>query len=73
MMEQDLGTKNNRLFSILGPLFMEKLPVIFTVILGKLCVQALTGIRDTDHHSPFMTVVVAQLVPRYCKGRHETK
>lgn len=37
MMEQDLGTKDNRLFSILGPLFLEELPVISTVILGKLC------------------------------------
>lgn len=68
MMGQDLGTKNNRLFSVLGPLLHEELPVIFTVILGKLCPGSH---RDQGYyHSP---LVVAQLVPRYCRGRHETK
>lgn len=35
--------------------------------------QAPTGIRDILSHSPCIPLVVAQLVPRYCKGRHETK
>lgn len=35
MMEQELGTKINRLFSILGPLFHEEFPITFTAMLGK--------------------------------------
>lgn len=74
MMEQDSGTKLNRRryqFSILGHHFSlgsSAVPRCW----GK-CARALSGIRDTQNHSPFMTLVVAQLVLRYCTGRHETK
>lgn len=36
MMEQDLGTRNHRRFSILEPLLLEQFPIISTAMLGKL-------------------------------------
>lgn len=39
---------------------------------GEAVARLETGIRDILSHSPFIALAVAQLVRRYCKGRHET-